>query len=75
MLWNSRLPKKVNILLWKIKIGRIPCRSLLNERGIDLNSILCPWCGEGVENIDHALVNCEEVKKLGFELVDGGVEI
>ena len=36
----------------------------LNDKGIDLGSILCPRCGEVSEDVDHALVNCPDVKRL-----------
>ncbi|KAJ9541159.1 hypothetical protein OSB04_027665 [Centaurea solstitialis] len=44
-------------------LDRIPCRFILDKRGIDLNSLLCPRCDEVVETVDHALVTCPEVKK------------
>ncbi|KAJ9557504.1 hypothetical protein OSB04_012118 [Centaurea solstitialis] len=67
-LWNNLIPRKINIFMWRSRMGRIPTRVALNDRGIDLDSILCPWCGEEVENIDHALVNCREVKNLWIRL-------
>lgn len=32
----------------------------LDNRGIDLHSLLCPWCEESVEIIDHSLILCRE---------------
>ena len=36
----------------------------MDKIGLDLDSLLCPRCGEVVETIDHALVTCSEVKLL-----------
>ena len=60
--------KKVCIFIWRVSWSRIPCREILDRMGIDLNSLLCPRCGEVVESIDHALVTCSEVIKI-WELV------
>ena len=62
--WLTLVPKKVNVFLWRTRLRRIATRLDLNNRGIDLDSILCPRCGNAVEDIDHALVTCEEVKKV-----------
>ncbi|KAJ9559670.1 hypothetical protein OSB04_004830 [Centaurea solstitialis] len=61
-LWSKLLPKKVNVHMWRARLGRLPSREALDEKGIDVDSLLCPRCGEVVESLDHALVNCREVK-------------
>ncbi|GJR34791.1 RNA-directed DNA polymerase, eukaryota, reverse transcriptase zinc-binding domain protein [Tanacetum coccineum] len=38
--------------------GRLPVREELDKRGIDLDSILCPSCGDIVESCSHCLVMC-----------------
>ncbi|KAJ9535843.1 hypothetical protein OSB04_un001002 [Centaurea solstitialis] len=67
-LWCRIVPKKVNIFMWRARIGRLPSREALNDKGIDLDSILCPRCGEEVENLDHALLNCNLVKDLWLRI-------
>ena len=62
--WLKIVPKKICIFMWRVRLGRIPCRDNLDRMGIDLNSTLCPRCGDEVETIDHALVTCPEVKRL-----------
>ncbi|KAJ9553481.1 hypothetical protein OSB04_017526 [Centaurea solstitialis] len=62
--WNKIVPKKVCILAWRARLGRLPCRVSLDRMGIDLDSILCPRCGDESETLDHTLVTCPEVKKL-----------
>lgn len=58
------IPKKIAILIWRVKLGRIPCREVLDKMGIDLNSLLCPICLKEVETASHALVQCEEASKI-----------
>ncbi|KAJ9536053.1 hypothetical protein OSB04_un000779 [Centaurea solstitialis] len=63
-LWNKIVPRKVNIHRWRVRLGRIPTRVALSDKGIDLDSVLCPRCGNEIESLDHALVKCSVVKDL-----------
>ncbi|GJS75871.1 putative RNA-directed DNA polymerase [Tanacetum coccineum] len=56
--WNKWVPKKVNIFVWRALKGRLPVREELDNRGIDLDSLLCPSCGDMVESRSHCLVMC-----------------
>ena len=62
--WLNYIPKKICVFIWKANKGRIPCRSVLDQMGIDLDSMLCPQCGDSIESVEHALALCPEVKKL-----------
>lgn len=62
--WVKSVPKKICIFLWRAKLGRIPTRETLDKMGIELDTTLCPRCGKEIETVDHALVNCENVKVL-----------
>ena len=57
-VWNKIVPKKVNIFIWRALKRRLPVRSELDKRGIDLDTILCPCCNDTIETIDHCLVSC-----------------
>ena len=63
-VWCSLVPKKINILAWRVKLGRIQTRSVLDGMEIDLDTVLCPRCGLTVETVDHAIVSCVEVRSL-----------
>ncbi|GJZ88887.1 reverse transcriptase domain, reverse transcriptase zinc-binding domain protein, partial [Tanacetum coccineum] len=47
---NRLVPKKVNIFVWRAIKGKLPVRVELDKRGIDLDTILCPCCGDIVES-------------------------
>ncbi|KAJ9536056.1 hypothetical protein OSB04_un000782 [Centaurea solstitialis] len=38
----------------RTSLGRLPVRGELDRRGVDLNSILCPWCECEEESVVHA---------------------
>ncbi|GKC38149.1 RNA-directed DNA polymerase, eukaryota [Tanacetum coccineum] len=55
--WNNFVAIKLNILLWRIGLTRIPTRDNLVSRGIVLDSNLCPMCFTSLETIKHVFVD------------------
>ncbi|KAJ9535918.1 hypothetical protein OSB04_un000917 [Centaurea solstitialis] len=62
------VPKTVNIFMWRLRLGRLPTCVVLDKMGVDLDSHLCPRCGEEVESIPHAFFTCDKMKLL-WELI------
>ncbi|PWA58014.1 RNA-directed DNA polymerase, eukaryota, Reverse transcriptase zinc-binding domain protein [Artemisia annua] len=62
--WNSWIPKKVNICLWRASLDRLPSKPNLYTRGIPVSSTLCPLCYSEIKLLDHCLVNCPLVKSV-----------
>ncbi|XP_071707979.1 uncharacterized protein [Rutidosis leptorrhynchoides] len=60
-LRNSLVPKKLELLVWRANLKRLPVRVELDNRGIDLDSVRCPLCDEDLETIDHAFIFCNQV--------------
>ncbi|PWA41584.1 reverse transcriptase zinc-binding domain-containing protein [Artemisia annua] len=44
--WNKTLPIKINIHSWRLRKDRLPTRSNLDARGIDIDSLRCPLRGK-----------------------------
>ena len=59
--WNKAIPRKVCIFIWRCQQKRLPVWSWLHHIGIDLNSILCPHCGNDIETLDHCFIHCPRV--------------
>ncbi|KAL4566050.1 hypothetical protein LXL04_030160 [Taraxacum kok-saghyz] len=59
--WNSWIPIKLNVFLWRVMGGGLPTRERLSRRGILLDSILCPVCNDQVESIPHILTGCSQL--------------
>lgn len=57
--WNGVAPIKVNILLSKLGFNKLPTRVNLDIGGIDIESLLCPFCSNDMEIINHHLCTCE----------------
>ncbi|GJT38799.1 zinc finger, CCHC-type containing protein [Tanacetum coccineum] len=59
--WNSWIPRKVNICVWRGSLNRLPTRINLSSRGIPLVTNLCPFCNNEEEDLDHCLIKCSRV--------------
>ncbi|GKE21150.1 RNA-directed DNA polymerase, eukaryota, reverse transcriptase zinc-binding domain protein, partial [Tanacetum coccineum] len=60
-VWNSWIPRNVNICAWRASLNRFPTRSNLATRGVALPSFNCPLCNEEVESLEHCIINCPRV--------------
>ncbi|CAH1445192.1 unnamed protein product [Lactuca virosa] len=58
MEWNSMVPIKVLVFIWRACLGRIPTADALAHRGVNTNSTLCSMCSSQEETADHLLVYC-----------------
>ncbi|GJY49892.1 RNA-directed DNA polymerase, eukaryota, reverse transcriptase zinc-binding domain protein [Tanacetum coccineum] len=57
--WWKILPRKVNVFVWLLTLDRLLTRLNLSLRGLEIPSILCPMCYNGVESVDHVFFGCE----------------
>ncbi|XP_022030967.1 uncharacterized protein LOC110931904 [Helianthus annuus] len=58
MRWVSWVPSKVNILMWRIEMERIPTRLALVKRNIGIQDTSCPLCEAEPESAGHLFVDC-----------------
>ncbi|XP_071688945.1 uncharacterized protein [Rutidosis leptorrhynchoides] len=58
-LRNNHVPKKIENFVCRALKKRIPVRIELDKRGIDLHSLRCPVCDDGLESVDHLLIECK----------------
>ncbi|XP_071686909.1 uncharacterized protein [Rutidosis leptorrhynchoides] len=63
-LLNKLIPQKIGIFMWRVQKNRLPVRIELDNKGIDLNSVLCPVCNDDIESINHALVACKSAASM-----------
>ncbi|KAD3336918.1 hypothetical protein E3N88_32438 [Mikania micrantha] len=56
--WNNWVPKKVNILCWRIEQNRVPTVDNLLKRQLQVNSSICKLCGEEAESSHHLFIGC-----------------
>nr|GEV11831.1 retrovirus-related Pol polyprotein from transposon TNT 1-94 [Tanacetum cinerariifolium] len=56
--WNKTLHIKINIHSRRLRKDRLPTRSNLDARGIDLDSLRCPVCINGIASTPHLFIGC-----------------
>ncbi|GKC01358.1 hypothetical protein Tco_0987494, partial [Tanacetum coccineum] len=61
--WNNLIPIKLNILTCRISLDRIPTRSNLDSRGIDLDSILFMYVSTKTSQSLNQVVDLEWYKE------------
>ena len=54
------VPRKTRILLWKARLDRVPTKTNLLKRNIQLEDESCTLCDGQSETIDHLLVECSK---------------
>ncbi|GJS54022.1 RNA-directed DNA polymerase, eukaryota [Tanacetum coccineum] len=62
--WIKVVPRKINILAWKIRFDFLPTRLNLSRRGVEIRSIICPTCNKEVESTSHVFFSCSLVRDI-----------
>nr|GEZ96766.1 RNA-directed DNA polymerase, eukaryota [Tanacetum cinerariifolium] len=62
--WNKSIPIKVNVLLWRLMLNKLPTRINLDRRGIEIDSVLYPTCHDELKTVNHSFFNCDLAKDL-----------
>ncbi|XP_071715283.1 uncharacterized protein [Rutidosis leptorrhynchoides] len=56
---NPLLPQKLSIFIWRAIKNKLPVRTELDKRGIDLHSTRCSICDDDIESLHHILFTCK----------------
>ncbi|GJY78321.1 RNA-directed DNA polymerase, eukaryota, reverse transcriptase zinc-binding domain protein [Tanacetum coccineum] len=65
--WNPLIPRKINIFVWRLALNRLPLLMNLDDRGLDIPSVLCPLCNDAPESVNHLFLHCSKVKLVWFK--------
>nr|GEW84827.1 RNA-directed DNA polymerase, eukaryota [Tanacetum cinerariifolium] len=71
--WCRFIPRKVNILVWRVLRDRTPTRWNLSRKGIEVPSLLCPLCNISPETSAHLFWSCSmatSIWRLVFKWID-----
>ncbi|GJX49796.1 RNA-directed DNA polymerase, eukaryota [Tanacetum coccineum] len=56
--WLPHLPIKLNVFAWRLYLDRLPTKSNLVRRGIQVGSPICPNCISYEEDVPHIFFMC-----------------
>ncbi|GJT62105.1 RNA-directed DNA polymerase, eukaryota, reverse transcriptase zinc-binding domain protein [Tanacetum coccineum] len=60
-VWNSWIPRIVNICVWRASLNKLATRTNHLIHGINIASNLCPLCDNEEEDMEHILIKCLRV--------------
>ncbi|GJU53281.1 RNA-directed DNA polymerase, eukaryota [Tanacetum coccineum] len=60
--WVKFIPIKINVFAWRARLDRLPTRCNLFNRGVIMDSSLCPLCGLVPEDSHHVFFQCNLAK-------------
>nr|GEX36174.1 RNA-directed DNA polymerase, eukaryota [Tanacetum cinerariifolium] len=62
--WIKVIHVKVNVHAWKVMLDCLSTRMNISRRGMEIESILCPMCGEVVESSRHIFFICRITREI-----------
>ncbi|GJT78029.1 RNA-directed DNA polymerase, eukaryota, reverse transcriptase zinc-binding domain protein [Tanacetum coccineum] len=62
--WIKAMPNKVNVDAWRVKLDCLTTRIIIFRRGMEIESIICPMCGEAAESSRHIFFSCHIAKEI-----------
>ncbi|KAH1248182.1 putative ribonuclease H protein [Glycine max] len=66
-LWKLKIPSKAAIFAWRLIKDRLPTKSNLRRRQIEINNSICPFCRNLQEDAAHLFFNCNKSLPLWWE--------
>ncbi|KAJ0883842.1 putative RNA-directed DNA polymerase [Helianthus annuus] len=72
--WNGWVPIKVNFVVWRLVLNRLPTAMDLVHRNINIQDVNCKVCGEENETAVHIFVTCNLAQQV-WEFVVGWCKI
>ena len=66
-LWNLKIPSKAIVFAWRLIKDRLPTRTNLRVRQVELNDSRCPLCNSSEEDAAHLFFHCTKTEPLWWE--------
>ncbi|KHN27104.1 hypothetical protein glysoja_032872, partial [Glycine soja] len=66
-LRKLKIPSKAAFFAWRQIRDRLPTKSNLTRRNVDINDTLCPFCREKDENAGHLFFSCHKLGQIWWE--------
>ena len=66
-LWILKIPTKTSFFTWRLIRDRLPTKLNLQRRNVEINDLLCPFCGNNEEDAAHLFFNYSKTLLLWWE--------
>ena len=57
-LWKIKIPSKIGVFAWRLLWDRLPTKSNLRARQVQISDLTCPFCRRVEENASHIFIHC-----------------
>ena len=66
-LWKIKIPSKISVFAWRLLRDRLPTRTNLQRRQVQINDLSCPFCGCMEEDAAHLFIHCSKIQPIWWE--------
>ena len=66
-LWKLKIPSKTSIFAWRLIRDRLPTKSNLRRRHVEINYMLCLFCRNKEEDATHLFFHCSKILPIWWE--------
>ncbi|KAL5184931.1 Kinesin-like protein KIN-7O [Glycine soja] len=67
VLWKIRIPSKIAVFAWRLLRDRLPTKSNLQARQVQIPDLNCPFCGRMEEDASHLFIHCSKIQPLWWD--------
>lgn len=73
VVWNLKVPKKVQYFVWRLVMDRLPTKLNLRRRNIQLHEMQyqCPWCNDEEESSSMCSLHLGQQLPFGIQFIVG----
>ena len=64
IIWKLRIPSKASIFAWRLIRDKLPTKSNLRRRNVEINDVSCKFCRHHGEDASHLFFNCVKILPL-----------
>ncbi|KAH1236968.1 UDP-glucose:glycoprotein glucosyltransferase [Glycine max] len=66
-LWKVKVPSKVALFVWRLIRDRLPTKTNLRKRNVEIHDPTCPFCKNKEEDAAHLFFSCSKIMPLWWE--------
>jgi len=67
VLWKIRIPSKIAVFAWRLLRDKLPTKSNLRARQVQILDMTCPFCRRMEEDASHLFIHCIKIQPLWWE--------
>ena len=66
-LWKMKVPTKFAVFAWRLLRDRLPTKTNLHRRQVEINDRTCPFCRSAKKEAGHLFFHCTKIIPIWWE--------